>query len=96
MSGTILGKIESNGTIKDFYDRAVGSIDNKTIRFNGSEVGRLQDDQNPTRVSVYRNGSLVGSILPNGTVLYNNSTIADARGIPASWAAVVYFFIVFE
>jgi len=94
-SGSSVGRIDNDGTIRNGSGSSIGRIDNDgTIRNgSGSSVGRLDTDGTVRNES----GSSIGKIDSDGTIRNSSgSSIGSANGIKKSWAAVVFFFFIFN
>ena len=91
----VRGKIEPDGDVRDQNNMFVGKIEKDgTIRDRSNMmVGKVDSDGEVKD----RNNMLIGRVKSDGTVVdRNNMTVGYAKGIPATYAAVFFFFKMFE
>ena len=85
-----VGKIESDGTVRNARNMKIGSIDGKTIRdARNMKVGTIDSDGT---VRDTRNMK-IGTVDRNGTVRdKSNMKIGSVCGVDPTYAAVLFFF----
>ena len=90
-SGSSIGKIESNGTVRNASGSSIGKIESDgTIRNgSGSSIGKVESDGTVRNSS----GSKIGKVESDGTVRNGNgSSIGKVQGVPRQWVAAYFFF----
>ena len=111
-SNMFIGKIESDGTVHDKMNMMIGKFGSDGIIKNRNYMtvgkierdGIIRDHSYMMIGKVERNGEVkdrnymrIGRVRPDGTVANsNNMTIGYAKGIPVTYAAVFFFFKLFE
>ena len=101
-----IGKIESDGTVRNASNMKIGCFDRSDIRdASNMKVGSIDGstirDKNNMKIgSIESNGTVrdasnmkIGSVESNGTVRdANNMKIGSADGVNTTYAAVFFFF----
>ena len=91
----MIGKFESDGDVRNKNNMLVGKIEkNGTIRDrNNMTIGKVESDG----IVRDRNNMMVGKVKSDGAVIdSNNMTIGYAKDVPVVYAAVFFFFNMFE
>ena len=105
-----IGKIESDGTVRNASNMKIGCFDRGVIRDAsnmkvGSIDGSIIRDKNNMKIgSIESNGTVrdasnmkIGSVESNGTVRDgSNMKIGSVEGVNQTYAAVFYFFNLFN
>lgn len=111
-SNILVGRIESDGIVRDQTNMMIGKIgsDGTILNQNYMTVGKIEKDgtiRDRSNMMIGkvdgdgkvkdRNNILIGRVKPDGTVVdRHNMTVGYAKGLPAAYAAVFYFFKLFE
>jgi len=107
-----IGKIESDGLVRDRSNmmigkfRSDGTIENRNYMMMGKieRDGTIRNRSNMMIGKVNSDGEVrdrsnmqIGGVKSDGTVVdRSNKTIGYAKGVPATYAAVFFFFGLFE